>query len=290
MQNPNDLIQNGYLKIESAIKTNLLDELRQYADTLEQDILAHHNSGIPIKAAVETTNGLTRAYRINNVYRQRPDLISQVIASPAVLKLLSEVVGKGCVPISADIQFKHPESKHPILWHQDAIYESSTSFVNLGIYLEDSQAQDGCLRLVPGSHQEQHDILQLATDHGWDIPGAIDIATRAGDVVVHDTMTLHGSGIKYSEGCRRTLYIECCSIKTLQESGFYSKEWINLRKHWMQQVLALQTVQVWPAEWLGEYKDAEPVQDLFEVINSKFESGYCGVWAPMPVHRPGYPS
>ena len=81
-------------------------------------------------------------------------------------------------------------------------------------YLSDTTPQNGCLRVVPGSHVRRHaihDVLEsageahsdevrakaddeLGPEHGdFEDAGAIDICVQAGDVVIGDNRLLHGA-------------------------------------------------------------------------------------------------
>ncbi len=97
-------------------------------------------------------------------------------------------------------------------WHQDNYYfgTSSRRILSCGIYLQDADRRNGCLRVVPGSH---HDAVIVDHQreqgmHGsWtqvDESRAVDLAVPAGTVVLFSSNLLHGTAD--NEDPERTRY------------------------------------------------------------------------------------
>ena len=109
---------------------------------------------------------------------------------------------------------KPPESP-PLFWHQDArFWEDPISYTPqimqcfLMIYLVDTTPENGCLRLIPGSHLKRHPLHDALPDaHGdnlgrMDNPehpayqraeGEVDVPVKAGDVVMGSARLLHAA-------------------------------------------------------------------------------------------------
>lgn len=93
-------------------------------------------------------------------------------------------------------------------------YGRSSAQVFAMYYLTDTRRENGCLRVLPGSHVAPHPLhddlgrahsdevrsagaspvrWQDLPDHKNDIPGALDVPVRAGDLVLGDARMLHGA-------------------------------------------------------------------------------------------------
>ena len=99
-----------------------------------------------------------------------------------------------------------PADSPPLFWHQDArFWDDPVSYTPqiiqcfLMIYLVDTSPENGCLRLIPGSHLKRHPLHDALPDaHGealgrMDDPahlaygraeGEVDVPVKAGDVVM----------------------------------------------------------------------------------------------------------
>jgi ectoine hydroxylase-related dioxygenase (phytanoyl-CoA dioxygenase family) len=108
-----------------------------------------------------------------------------------------------------------PAAGPPLYWHQDwARWDDPLSLspwpqqVFLNWYLSDTYPENGCLRVIPGSHLKRFDLHdQLVPPHeggGYDVeetnewmfldhPDAVDVPVRTGDLVIADARLLHGT-------------------------------------------------------------------------------------------------
>ncbi|MBM3216117.1 phytanoyl-CoA dioxygenase family protein [Candidatus Poribacteria bacterium] len=121
-------------------------------------------------------------------------------------------------------------SKNPgapaLYWHQDYPFwdepvsaEAEPAQVFLMYYLTDTRRENGCLRVIPGTHARRipfHDELPVAhTDETYtapedsiaflDHPDAIDVPVRAGDLVIGDARILHAAHPNRSDERRTCL-------------------------------------------------------------------------------------
>jgi ectoine hydroxylase-related dioxygenase (phytanoyl-CoA dioxygenase family) len=115
--------------------------------------------------------------------------------------------------ISGYVSVKEPHSP-PLWWHQDwwcwdhpATYRPAALQIALLCYLADTTAENGALRVLPGSHLKSrpiHAVLpeadgvtaeQLDLEHPAfrDVPGQVTLCLRAGDAVAIDYRLLHGT-------------------------------------------------------------------------------------------------
>ena len=95
-------------------------------------------------------------------------------------------------------------------WHQDNYYFGTTSerIISCGCYLEPADTDNGCLRVVPGSHRGGG-IVEHRQEQGmhgsWtevDEAAAVDIIVPGGSVVLFSANLLHGTNDNRSDRSR----------------------------------------------------------------------------------------
>lgn len=282
--------KNGYCLVEDGLPEDLLHRWRTLADKIEKHAVEEHIKGEQVHGAAVIKDKVgPRLMRYDDIFSQDHDLVLQTLATPALLEIAKKMVGRGCVPVQMDILYKqqHP---HPVIkWHQGAQHSRDYPYLNVGIYLDDAPAGDGCLRYVPDTQHHILDIERLSKQYGWEIPGVVEQPARSGDILVQDMMILHGSQPKRSEGVRRTIYIEFRPWQSITESQCQSDGWAMLRKHWMALVLEQDSKQIWPQEWRDDYPTPASADTLFKTILEKREPPQPAVWGVFPVTAKDYP-
>jgi hypothetical protein len=140
-----------------------------------------------------------------------PDF-SEIIGHEALAALFDELDLGGHVFNSGSIISK-PPSNPSLYWHQDwwgwdepLSYTDRIPQVNMMIYLAPTSPDNGCLRVIPGSHRQKHPIHEIPVAYGslsrvenpdhplyqsWE--GEAAIAVQPGDVVVKDARLLHSA-------------------------------------------------------------------------------------------------
>ena len=277
--------ENGFLHLPEALSSSMLERLQTSVKRLEQQLIEKYKQGTKLaNANIADSNTLAqpKLLRYNHIYQQIPELMIELLASPILTTITKQLCGENGLPLSADIVFKPLFPQTPVLWHQDAPTETPNSHIVIGIYLDDARVGDGCLRYVKGSHHKIHNIAELAQQYGWLIPDSEECPAKAGDIIVHSGMVLHGSGLKYHPSNRRTLYIEMQDAKELIQFPFNSTEWFNLRKKWMHTVAEQQN----PEHILSSSTLAVLMQKLVQTPKPSIPANY----AAFPVTNDNYPT
>ena len=121
-----------------------------------------------------------------------------------------------------------PPKSPALYWHQDwARWDDPLSLspwpqqIFLNWYLSNTCAENGCLRVIPGSHLKRLDIhahlipphegggYSVGETNEWmfcDHPLAVDVPVEAGDLVIADARLLHGTRPNQTE-VRRTVLL-----------------------------------------------------------------------------------
>ena len=113
-----------------------------------------------------------------------------------------------------------PPGGPALFWHQDwwgwrhPISRSERSAqVALFFYLTDTSPENGCLRVIPGSHRRRHPLHEVIDAHDAALaavedpddpafaahPDQVDVPVKAGDVVIADARLIHGAHPNRSE-------------------------------------------------------------------------------------------
>ena len=127
-----------------------------------------------------------------------------------ILDVMQAVMGEDVLLLSTHIFCKYPQKdpKSFVAWHQDVTYwgleppEAHTAW----IAIDDSDVENGCMRVIPGSHTAgiaPHatsetagnllSINQEIPDEHVDDSGALDLILDAGQMSVHDGKLFHAS-------------------------------------------------------------------------------------------------
>ena len=107
-----------------------------------------------------------------------------------------------------------PPGGPALFWHQDwwgwrhpISRTDRVAQVALFFYLTDTRRENGCLRVIPGSHRRPHPLHRIIDAHDPALaavddpndpafashPDQVDVPIRAGDVVIADARLIHGA-------------------------------------------------------------------------------------------------
>ena len=133
--------------------------------------------------------------------------LDELVHSPAVLDVVEQILGPNIWLWHAQWFVKEAHSPHFISYHQDAAYwEIEPAFaLSAWIAFEDSDEQNGCMRVIPGTHTTvlPHDDRPGAKNLLWRGQTArleghheksVPLVLKAGEMSLHDARIAHGSG------------------------------------------------------------------------------------------------
>jgi ectoine hydroxylase-related dioxygenase (phytanoyl-CoA dioxygenase family) len=149
--------------------------------------------------------------------RGREELLD-LVSQPEILDMVEQVMGPDLIMWGSQVFSKPPTDGLAIPWHQDGQYwpMRPLATVTVWIAIDPATTDNGCLRIIPGTHRggllahESSDDAGLALNQGL-AAGAIDealardVELEPGQVSLHDAMVVHGSNANPS-GRRRCGY------------------------------------------------------------------------------------
>lgn len=156
----------------------------------------------------------------------------RLISDDRLLDVAQEFIGPDIALFASHYISKPPFDGQPVLWHQDGSYWplEPMRVVTLWLAVDDSTPQNGCMRVVPGSHRmdfkphydkrDGANVLGSQIDPAAvDESKAVDIILRAGDVSIHHPNIIHGSNPNRSPNRRAGLTIRYIPTTTLINGG-----------------------------------------------------------------------
>ncbi|MEO1248251.1 MAG: phytanoyl-CoA dioxygenase family protein [Pseudomonadota bacterium] len=193
-----------------------------------------------------------------------------------------------------------PPGGPPLFWHQDwwgwddpVSYTDEIAQVFVMIYLSDTSPENGCLRVIPGSHRRHHPLHDAPAAHGealsrvedpnhplyGRIQGEIDVPVKAGDVVFGDARILHAAHANRSDAER--------SLLTL----WYHPDYGSLPAGMRARIRGLFDRQGADTDVAGadaltleDWPDADGLRDLFPPLETAVPHEWCRVpdWSRAP--------
>lgn len=154
---------------------------------------------------------------------------------PRLLDIAELFLGSNIACFTSHYICKPPHDGQAVLWHQDGAYwklqpmEAAT----LWVAVDESTRENGCLRIIPGTHtlplqkillrNDMPNMLSSQVDYNlFDESEAVDIILEPGDVSVHHPHVIHGSEANTSSKRRCGLDLGFMSTQTsISNEGLY---------------------------------------------------------------------
>ena len=144
-----------------------------------------------------------------------------VARDESILNLVEQVIGPDVILWGCQAFCKPPGDGMEVPWHQDGHYWPIRPLATCTVWiaLDDSIIENGCLRVIPGSHRDKvlyshlkenrTDLVlnQRVRDDLFDESTAVDVELEAGQMSLHDVYLIHGSNPNRSSRRRAGLAI-----------------------------------------------------------------------------------
>ena len=186
-------------------------------------IKRYHDTGLMFPQRVMTTDDATNylaqleSYEsntggpVNGKWRYKSHLVfpwfDQLMRHPAILDLVRSLLGNDLMVWTTHIYPKEPRDGRFISWHQDSAHWGldSNQVLSVWVALTDATRENGCMRMLPGSHhngqvkhQDTRDPNNILTRgqtiiNGIEEDRSVWIELKAGEVSVHHVDMFHAS-------------------------------------------------------------------------------------------------
>jgi len=213
----------------SQAEVSALDQYQQagyvlFRDVLDQSLIVEANAHVDwlLKKHPEL-----RPEHLHHYLCQYDPFWIRLVSDPRLLDIAEQFIGPDIALFGTHYICKPPLSGQRVLWHQDGSYWplEPMEVVTLWVALTPSTPENGCMRVIPGTHrlelqalQERKDVdnvLESGMDESQiDEAGAVDLVLAPGDVSVHNPNIVHGSNANTSPHWRRALTIRYIPTST----------------------------------------------------------------------------
>jgi len=137
----------------------------------------------------------------------------RLVSHPRILDAVEDIIGPDIVVHATSIFQKRPYDATFVSWHQDGYYLGldRPDFVSAWVALTESDSENGCMRVVRGSHlggnfphANSAVCEQNLLDSGLEIAVAVqeseatDVTLRPGEMSLHHVNIVHGSNANRS--------------------------------------------------------------------------------------------
>ena len=148
-----------------------------------------------------------RIIRISAIW-ERGGVFRETITCDEILKPLESLLGSNIEYVlnrHNHIYLRDAGSSHSLALHRDVRHWSRTIATVL-VYLEDTNLENGCTRVVPGSHHLPA-FADLNDDALQEIAASqtIPLPMPAGGLLAIDSMLIHSAGVNHTDGTRMSM-------------------------------------------------------------------------------------
>jgi non-heme Fe2+,alpha-ketoglutarate-dependent halogenase len=182
--------------------------------------------------AAEIAQGGRLAGRSN----QKPHLLhtwlDQLVRHPAILDAVEDVLGPDLLCWGSQFFTKNAQDEAYVSWHQDGTYWglSEPDVVTAWVALTPSTRENGCMRVIPGTHKSAVPHADTFADRNLlsrgqeiavdvDLDQAVDVVLRPGQMSLHHVLIFHGSEQNTSDMRRIGFAIRYVPTRVAQTSG-----------------------------------------------------------------------
>jgi phytanoyl-CoA hydroxylase len=195
--------ENGYLLVAGVFDPSEVDEMR--------DAIAR------VLGSVDgTSNARNHAWSGGKLagyhdLQYHDAVFARMVAQPRLVEVLRDLIGPNVQLHHSKMLVKPPEAGAPFPMHQDYPYfpHERHTLVAASVHLDETDEENGCLHVVPGSHklgpldaQGESHTVDYPLESGTPCPAS------AGDVLFFNYLTIHGSGVNGSARVRRNVLFQ----------------------------------------------------------------------------------
>lgn len=192
--------EKGFVIARNAIDPDLAEETVQHVHWL---VKKHHN---------------VRPERLGHNLLAHDPFMHRLVGDERLLDIAEQFIGPNIALFAAHYIAKRPRDGQAVQWHQDGSYWplEPMEVTTLWVAGTDSTVENGCMRVLPGTHNKRllkrRDFIDLDRDKyvlsvgihpdQIDDSDAVDLELKAGDVSIHNPNIIHGSNANTSDQWR----------------------------------------------------------------------------------------
>jgi phytanoyl-CoA hydroxylase len=208
--------ENGYLLCKGVFAQSEVEEMRAAVDAIISRASGtrfdmNHTWGGDHMAEQDLREAMLKGF---HDLQYHDAVFARAIANPNLVEALTGVIGPNVQLHHTKMLVKPPERGAAFPMHQDYPYfpHRLHTVTAASVHLDDATEENGCLRVIPGSHR-LGPIDEIGGSHALDsdeypIERGEAVPARAGDVLLFNYLTIHGSGLNRSDRPRRNVLFQ----------------------------------------------------------------------------------
>lgn len=208
--------ENGYLVVENALDEAEVGELRHAVSELEARAGNLDASTDRFKLQIFDGGG-RRIQQAADPHEMGGELMA-ICRHPAILDTVECLIGGDIQLYYSMLMMKPPLEGAPAPWHQDLAFfpHDRAELLACMVAIDDATPENGCIRVVPGSHKlgllNHYRAGQFTGEYEGET-GSFDadniaVPVKAGSLILWHCMTVHGSHPNTSPAPRRGLVLQ----------------------------------------------------------------------------------
>jgi hypothetical protein len=147
--------------------------------------------------------------------------IVEIARHPRLLDTYEDLIGTDILCYSMAFRNKNADGRTIAGWHQDTLYLPIEPILVIGaLALSECGVEQGCLKVIPGSHKgpilphgeaaDPDSILARGQfiEADFDESKAVDLALRPGEIGLFNSGIIHGSGVNSGDDRRLMILVE----------------------------------------------------------------------------------
>lgn len=151
----------------------------------------------------------------------------RLVSDDRMLDIAQSFIGPDIALFASHYICKPAFTGQPVLWHQDGSYWplEPMKVITLWLAVDDSTVENGCLRVIPGTHNltlqemkgsfDVENVLSSEIEKKFvDESKAVDLVLKSGSVSIHHPNIIHGSKANLSPNRRAGLTIRYIPTST----------------------------------------------------------------------------
>lgn len=233
--------EHGYIHVGEVLTAEWLGAIRAKIDAIVSKArgVSDHDAVYDLEASHRAE--APRVRRIKTPHLHFP-LFEKLVRDPALTDPVAVLIGEDIRLYGGKINIKAANFGAPVEWHQDWAFYPHTNddVLTIGIFLDDMDADNGPLSVMPGSHKgpiyDHHaegafcGALDLETAE-LDFSQAVPMEGKAGDMVIFHSRCIHGSTANLSNRQRRLLIWEMTATDAWPLAGL--RDGYEEFQHWV---------------------------------------------------------
>ena len=199
--------ENGYVLVRRVFDADEVEEMRAAIDRILETVAATEHDRSHTWAGVDQSLQLKGFHDLT----YHDGVFTRMVAHPRLVEVLKELIGPSVQLHHTKMLVKPPEQGAPFPMHQDYPYfpHERHSVLAASVHLDDTDEENGCLHVVPGSHRlGPLEALGEAKTVDYPLESGVACPASAGDVLFFNYLTIHGSGVNRSARTRRNVLFQ----------------------------------------------------------------------------------